>query len=101
MSAPISDDGADSEHSPYAPKWVREQPPIPAAQRSPNVSMVPSSETVHHGRRSDVPVRREVDQYRRARSESDLWPIPIPEPPPDAVRRPASVSRLQCRPFGR
>jgi hypothetical protein len=31
MSAPIADDGSNSEdnpeHSPYAPKWVREQPP--------------------------------------------------------------------------
>jgi branched-chain amino acid transport system substrate-binding protein len=31
MSAPVSDDGRDSEHSPYAPMRFREQPRMPAA----------------------------------------------------------------------
>ena len=66
MSAPISDDGNDSEQSRYAPPRFREQPPMPTAKQFyvPSVSTVPS----------------DVDQDRRTRSEFDSWPERISEP---------------------
>ena len=68
MSAPIRDDGNDSEHSKYAPKPFREQPPIPAATQLyvPSAPMVPSS--------------TDVDQDRRTRSEFASRPERISEP---------------------
>src|SRR6516165_10380029 len=67
MSAP-SDDGTDSELSKYAPKWSREQPVTPNAERLRQVSTsaprVPSFEEEH--------------QDRRIRP---LFPGPVPEPP--------------------
>ena len=82
MSAPISDDDStDSELSKYAPKWSREQPAKPGAERplyvSPLAPTAPSSTEVH--------------QNRRTRSEFALWPEPIPEPP---VRRADEVFAL-------
>ena len=68
MSAPISDDGNDSEHSKYAPKRFREQPRIPAAAKL----YVPSAPT--------VPSSTDVDQDRRTRSEFASWPERISEP---------------------
>jgi branched-chain amino acid transport system substrate-binding protein len=67
MSA-SSDDGTDPEHRKYAPKWYREQPATPNAERlrevSTSASTVPSLEVEH--------------QDRRIRP---LWPGPAPEPP--------------------
>ena len=68
MSAPISDDGNDSEHSKYAPKRFGEQPPIPAATQL----YVKSAPT--------VPSPTDVDQDRQTRSEFDSWPERISEP---------------------
>jgi hypothetical protein len=48
MSAPIRDDGNDSEHSKYAPKPFREQPPMPAATQP----YVPSSTDVDQDRQT-------------------------------------------------
>ena len=57
------DDGADSELSKYAPKWRREQPPTPDAERL----------------RSSIALRSTANhQNRQIRS---LRPEPLPEPP--------------------
>ena len=68
MSAPISDDGNDSEHSRYAPIRFREQPRMPAAAQF----YVHSAPT--------VPSSTDVDQDRRTRSEFASWPERISEP---------------------
>ena len=68
MSAPISDDGNDSEHSKYAPKRFREQPRMPAAAQL----YVKSAPT--------VPSSTDVDQDRQTRSEFASWPERISEP---------------------
>ena len=68
MSAPISDDGNDSEHSTYAPKRFREQPRMPAAAQF----YVKSAPT--------VPSPTDVDQDRQTRSEFAPWPERISEP---------------------
>jgi branched-chain amino acid transport system substrate-binding protein len=62
MSAPISDDGNDSEHSKYAPMRFREQ------QRTPGAAQlyVKSAPT--------VPSPTDVDQERQTRSEFASWP---------------------------
>jgi branched-chain amino acid transport system substrate-binding protein len=65
MSTP-SDDGTDSELSKYAPKWSREQPATPNAERLRQVST------------STVPSFEEEHQDRRIRP---LWPSAVPEPP--------------------
>jgi branched-chain amino acid transport system substrate-binding protein len=62
MSSP-SDDDADSELSKYAPKWRREQPPTPDAERLR--SSIALWSTANH-------------QNRQIRS---LRPEPLPEPP--------------------
>jgi ABC-type branched-subunit amino acid transport system substrate-binding protein len=61
MSAPIRDDGNDSEQSKYAPPRFREQPPMPPATQLyvPSAPMVPSS--------------TDVDQDRRTRAEIASW----------------------------
>jgi ABC-type branched-subunit amino acid transport system substrate-binding protein len=61
MSAPIRDDGNDSEQSRYAPPRFREQSPMPPATQfyAPSAPMVPSS--------------TDVDQDRRTRSEIASW----------------------------
>ena len=68
MSAPISDDGNDSEHSKYAPMRFREQPRMPAAAQF----YVKSAPT--------VPSPTDVDQDRQTRSEFAPWPERISEP---------------------
>jgi branched-chain amino acid transport system substrate-binding protein len=67
MSTP-SDDGTDSELSKYAPKWSREQPATPDAERPRYVSTSAST------------LRSLKEEYpdRRIRS---LRPEPVPEPP--------------------
>jgi branched-chain amino acid transport system substrate-binding protein len=65
MSTP-SDNGADFELSKYAPKWAREQPAIPDADRL-------RSSTSASG-----PWSKEEHRDRRVRS---LRPEPVPEPP--------------------
>ena len=70
MSAPISDDSADSEHSKYAPKRFREEPATPPAERPPYVAT--SAPT--------VPLSTQVHQDRRTRSQFASWQEPIPEP---------------------
>jgi branched-chain amino acid transport system substrate-binding protein len=67
MSTP-SDDGSESELSKYAPKWSREQPAAPDAERPRYVST--SASTVR-------PLKEE-HQDRRIRT---LWPESVPEPP--------------------
>ena len=84
MSTP-SDDGADSELNKYAPKWSREQPSTPVAERPSYVTT--SAPT--------VPLSTEAHQGRRTRSEFAPWQEPIPERP---VRREdgllASIGRM-------
>ena len=65
MSSP-SDDDADSELSKYAPKWSRERPATPDAERPRFVNTA-----------STVPSLREEYPDRRIRS---LRPEPVPEP---------------------
>src|SRR5947207_8172793 len=67
MSA-SSDDGADSELSKYAPKWSRQQPATPNAERLRQVSTLAPT----------VPSLEEEYQDRRIRS---LRPEPVPELP--------------------
>ena len=67
MSSP-SDDDADSELSKYAPKWSRERPATPDAERPRVVNTA-----------STVPSLREEYPDRRIRS---LRPEPVPEPLP-------------------
>ncbi|MGB8894956.1 MAG: ABC transporter substrate-binding protein [Pseudolabrys sp.] len=69
MSAPISDDGNDSEHSTYAPKRFGEQPRMPAAAQL----YVKSAPT--------VPSSTDVDQDRLTRSEFASWAESIQQPP--------------------
>jgi ABC-type branched-subunit amino acid transport system substrate-binding protein len=66
MSAPIRDDGNDSEQSRYAPPRFREQPSMPAAPQL----YVPSASTVP----------TEVDPDRRTRPEFASWPERHSEP---------------------
>jgi ABC-type branched-subunit amino acid transport system substrate-binding protein len=68
MSAPISDDGNDSEQSKYAPPRFREQPRMPAARQF-YVSSTPT-----------VSSSTDVDPDRRTRSEFASWPERISEP---------------------
>jgi branched-chain amino acid transport system substrate-binding protein len=67
MSA-SSDDATDPELRKYAPKWYREQPATPNAERlqqvSTSASTIPSLEEEHRDRRI-----------------TPLWPGPVPEPP--------------------
>jgi branched-chain amino acid transport system substrate-binding protein len=58
------DDGTDSELSKYAPKWSREQPATPDAQRSRYVSTSASK-------------LRLLEEEQPPRP---LWPEPVPEP---------------------
>jgi len=66
MSAPIGDNGDDSEQSRYSPPRFREQPRMPAARPF----YVPSTPTVPS----------DADQDRRTRSEFASWPEHISEP---------------------
>ena len=68
MSAPISDDGEDSEHSKYAAMRFREQQRMPGAAQL----YVKSAPT--------VPSPTDVDQDRQTSSEFDSWPERISEP---------------------
>ena len=68
MSAPISDDGEDSEHSKYAPMQFREQQRMPGAAQL----YVKSAPT--------VPSPTDVDQDRQTRSEIASWSERISEP---------------------
>jgi len=68
MSAPISDDGNDSEQSKDAPPRFREQPRMPAARQF-YVSSTPT-----------VSSSTDVDPDRRTRSEFASWPEHISEP---------------------
>jgi branched-chain amino acid transport system substrate-binding protein len=68
MSAPISNNGDNSEQSKYAPPRFREQPPMPAA-RHLYVTSAPT-----------VPSPADVDQDRPTRSEFASWPERIEEP---------------------
>jgi branched-chain amino acid transport system substrate-binding protein len=68
MSAPITDDGDDSEHSTYAPMRFREQPRMPAAAQL----YVKSAPT--------VPSATDVDQDRQTRSKFASRPERISEP---------------------
>jgi branched-chain amino acid transport system substrate-binding protein len=67
MSTP-SDDGTDSELSKYAPKWSREQPATPDAERPRYVSTSAST------------LRSLKEEYQDQRIRP-LWPEPVPEPP--------------------
>ena len=67
MSA-LSDDSRDPEPSKYAPKWSREQPATPNAERLRQVSTSAST----------VPSFEEGNQNRPIPT---LWPRPVPEPP--------------------
>ena len=69
MSAPISDDGNDSELSKYAPKQFSEQLRMPAAAQL----YVKSAPT--------VPSSTDVDQDRLTRSEFASWAESIRQPP--------------------
>ena len=67
MSA-SSDDGTDPELRKYAPKWSREQPATPNAERLRQVRTWAQT----------VPSFEEENQDRRIRP---LWPEPVAEPP--------------------
>ena len=67
MSTP-SDDGPDSELNKYAPKWSREQPAKPDAERPRYVSTSAST------------LRSPKEEYQDQRIRP-LWPEPVPEPP--------------------
>src|SRR5262249_41843672 len=69
MSAPISDDGNDSEQSKYAPPRFRDQPRMPAARQF-YVSSTPT-----------VSSSTDVDPDRRTRSDLASGPERISEPP--------------------
>ena len=69
MGAPISDD----QYKKYAPKWRREQPPLPGDEQP----YIPAAPT--------VPSPTDLDQDRGRRTGFTLWSGPVPEPPP---RRP-------------
>src|SRR5476649_2566532 len=73
MSAPTGDD-ENSELSKYAAKRLREQPPLPAAERPyvTSAPTVPSPTHVHQDR---------VHRDRRTTAEFASWPEPSPEPP--------------------
>ncbi|HEV2714467.1 MAG TPA: hypothetical protein VGU64_04330, partial [Terriglobales bacterium] len=58
------DDETDSELSKYAPKWSREQPATPDAQRSRYVSTSASK----------------LRLLKEEQPQSPLWPEPVPEP---------------------
>jgi ABC-type branched-subunit amino acid transport system substrate-binding protein len=58
------DDGTDSELSKYAPKWSREQPATPDAQRSRYVSTSASK----------------LRLLKEEQPPRPLWPEPVPEP---------------------
>jgi len=58
------DDGPDSELSKYAPKWSREQPATPDAQRSRYVSTSASK----------------LRLLKEEQPPRPLWPEPVPEP---------------------
>ncbi len=58
------DDGTDSELSKYAPKWSREQPATPDAQRSRYVSTSASR----------------LRLLKEEQPPRPLWPEPVPEP---------------------
>jgi len=66
MSA-FSDDSTDEELRKYAPKWSREQPATPNAERLRQVSSA-----------STVP---SFDEGNQNRPRPPLWPRPVPEPP--------------------
>jgi branched-chain amino acid transport system substrate-binding protein len=68
MSAPIRDEGNDSEQSGYAPRF-REQPRMPAAPQ------------LYVGSTPTVPSSTDADQNRPTRSEFSSWPEHISEPP--------------------
>ena len=71
MSAPIPDDGNDSELSKYAPKPFRD-PTTPSS--SAETPYVPSAPT--------APLPKNASQDRRTTSDFSSWPEPVPEPPP-------------------
>ena len=77
MSAPISDDGNDSDLSKYAPKQFGEQLRMPAAAQL----YVKSAPT--------VPSSTDVDQDRLTRSEFASWAESIRQPP---LRRAADLT---------
>src|SRR5512137_1700857 len=70
MGAPISDE----QYRKYAPKQLREQPPLRNDQQR-DVPAAPRD-----------PLSTDLHQNRRARREFTLWSGLVPEPPP---RRPA------------
>jgi branched-chain amino acid transport system substrate-binding protein len=74
MSAPVSDD-ENSDYSKFAPRRLREQPPMPAAHQLPNV-ITPAPR---------VPSSTDLDQDRRRTSEYSSWEEPLPEPPPQRL----------------
>ena len=71
MSSP-SDDDADSELSKYAPKWYREQPATPDAERLRSVGPSPSI-----ARWSPSIARWSTENHQNRQ----LMPRPVPEPP--------------------
>ena len=83
MSAPIPDDGNDSELSKYAPKPFRD-PTTPSS--SAETPYVPSAPT--------APLPKIASQDRRTTSDFSSWPEPVPEPPPPPHRLEDGTSTL-------
>jgi len=92
MSAPTGDD-ENSELSKYAPKRLREQPPMPAAERRyvTSAPLVPSSTDVHQDRRTTSAFASglaNLDAQSLAELNAELQrrlaagPEPVPEPRP-------------------
>ncbi len=71
MSTPISD--SPDELNQYAPKRHREHVSSDAERKSERPQNIVSPST--------IPSPTEIHRERRRRSEYDLWPEPIPEPP--------------------
>src|SRR6266550_5771712 len=79
MSAPIPDDGNDSELSKYAPKPFRDS-------SSAETTYIPSAPT--------APLPKIASQDRRTTSDFSSWPEPVPEPPPPPHRLEDGTSTL-------
>src|SRR5450759_4339925 len=91
MSAPVGDD-ENSELSKYAPKRLREQPPMPAAERPyvASAPTAPSSTDVHQDRRTTsefasglahLDVASLADLNAELRRRMAAGQEPVPEPP--------------------
>jgi hypothetical protein len=83
MSAPIPDDGNDSELSKYGPKPFRDPTTPSSSAETPSVPSTPTA-----------PLPKIASQDRRTTSDFSSWPEPVPEPPPPPHRLEDGTSTL-------